>query len=148
MFEQLEEVERRFDELTQRMSDPSFGQNIDELKSVSKERSKLDELVSTYRLWRKTEAELKGAKELLESNDDEIREMAKLEIRDASTKLEDLQKKLEILLIPKDPLDGKNVILEIRAGAGGDEASLFAGELFNTYQRFAVIKGWKIDIMN
>lgn len=150
MFEQLEDVERRFEELTARMADPNFGSNLDELKSVGKERAKLEEMVTAYRAWRKTEGELRGAKELLESNesDEEMREMAKAEIRDATSKLEGLQSKLETLLIPKDPLDGKNVVLEIRAGAGGDEASLFAGELFNLYSRFAALKGWKVDIMN
>lgn len=148
MFEQLEEVERRYDELTQRMADPSFGSNVEDMKKVGKERAKLEELVSSYRLYRKTEGEIKDAKELLEQDDEDLREMAKAELREAVPKLEELQKKLEILLIPKDPLDGKNIVMEIRAGAGGDEASLFAGELFNLYSRFAALKGWKTEIMN
>jgi peptide chain release factor 1 len=148
MFEQLGDVERRFEELTNRMSESDFGTNIDELKKVSKERAKLDPIVNMYRLFKRTESELKGAKELLESGDEEIREMAKLEIREGTPKLEELKKKLEILLLPKDPLDEKNVVLEIRAGAGGDEAALFAGELFDLYQRFAADKGWKVEVMS
>ncbi len=148
MFEQLGDVERRFEELTKRMSEPDFGTNIEELKKVSKERAKLDPLINTYRVYKKTEAELKGAKELLESGDEDIREMAKAEIREGTPRLEELKKKLEILLLPKDPLDEKNVVLEIRAGAGGDEAALFAGELFELYQRFAADKGWKVEVMS
>jgi peptide chain release factor 1 len=148
MFSQLEDVEHRFEELTKRMSDPDFGNNIDELKKVSKERAKLEPLVNTYRLFRKADAELKGAKELLESNDDEMREMAKLEIREGAPKLEELKKKLEVLLLPKDPLDEKNIVLEIRAGAGGDEAALFAGELYDLYTRFAADKAWKVEVMS
>jgi peptide chain release factor 1 len=148
MFEQLEDVERRYEDLTARMADPTFGSNLDELKKVGKERAKLEEIVATFRLYKKTDAEVKGAKELLEQDDEDLREMAKAELREGVPRLEEIQKKLEILLIPKDPLDGKNIVMEIRAGAGGDEASLFAGELFNLYTRFANLKGWKTEIMN
>jgi peptide chain release factor 1 len=148
MFEQLKDVELRFEELTKRMSEPDFGNNIEELRNVSKERAKLEPIINSYRQWTKCEAELKGAKELLESDDDEMREMAKVEIREGTPRLEELKKKLEILLLPKDPLDEKNVVLEIRAGAGGDEAALFAGELFDLYQRFAANKSWKVEVMS
>jgi peptide chain release factor 1 len=149
MFEQLQDVEHRYEEVLARMSDPDFGSNVEALKQLGQERARLEEIVTGYRLYKKTEEELKGAKELLESDaEEELREMAKLEIREATVKLEELQKKLEILLIPKDPMDGKNVVLEIRAGAGGDEASLFAGELFNLYQRYATLKGWKVEVMS
>jgi peptide chain release factor 1 len=146
MFEQLKDVERRFEEIIRRMSEPDFGNNVEELKQIGKERAKLEEVVNVYRQYSKLDSELRGAKELLESDDEEMREMAKIDIREGTPKLEELKKRLEVLLLPKDPLDTKNVILEIRAGAGGDEAALFAGELFDLYARFAADKGWKVEV--
>jgi peptide chain release factor 1 len=146
MFEQLEGVERRFEEITKRMSDPDFGTNIEEIRRIGKERAKLEDIVNTFRQYRKLDGEVKGAKELLESNDDEMREMAKIEIREGTPRLEELKRKLEILLLPKDPLDTKNVVVEIRAGAGGDEAALFAGELYELYSRYSADKGWKVEV--
>jgi peptide chain release factor 1 len=148
MLEQLEQIERRFEELTARMSDPSFGTNIEEIKRVGKERAKLEEIVNTYRVYRKLDEDLKLAKELLEGDDDDMRDLAKSELREGVPKLEELKRKLEVLLLPKDPMDGRNVVLEIRAGAGGDEAALFAGELYDAYQRYAALKGWKVELMS
>ncbi len=148
MLEQLNEVERRFEELTAKMSDPGVVSQISELTRIGKERAKLEPVVVLFRRYRKTKQELVDAKELLETEDDqEMREMAKAEIKELTPQLEDLESKLQVELLPKDPLDEKNVVLEIRAGAGGDEAALFAGELFSLYERYASDKRWKVDIM-
>ncbi|MBK8014871.1 MAG: peptide chain release factor 1 [Deltaproteobacteria bacterium] len=148
MFTQLKHVEQRFEELTQKISDPAITSNIAQLTQLSKERAKLEKVVTLYRAFSKAQEELAGAKALLESDDEEMREMAKAEIKELSQAVEDLQKRLQVELLPKDPLDEKNVMLEIRAGAGGDEACLFAGELFDLYTRFAATRGWKVDVMN
>jgi peptide chain release factor 1 len=148
MLNQLEDVERRFEDLTARLSDPNLTKNIDELTKVSKERAKLEEVVRVFREYRKIVADLDGAKKLLEGDDPELREMAKLEVRELVPKVEELEKKLHAHLLPKDPLDEKSVVLEIRAGAGGDESALFAGELFDLYRKYASEKGWKLEVMS
>jgi peptide chain release factor 1 len=148
MLKQLEEVERRFEDLTARLGDPKLTTNIDELTKVSKERAKLDEVVRLFREYRKASGELDDAKALLESDDAEMREMAKQEMKLLGPRVDELKSALEVQLLPKDPLDDKGVVLEIRAGAGGDEAALFAGELFELYRHYAQDKGWKVDVMN
>ena len=148
MLKQLEDVERRFEELTGKMGDPSLGSNVDELTKISKERAKLLPVVDLFREYKSAEKDLEGAKELLGAEDGEMREMAKAEIKALTPKIEDLRRRLQMELLPKDPLDEKNIVLEIRAGAGGDEASLFAGELFDAYQRFAGTMGWRVEVMN
>ncbi|MEQ9499466.1 MAG: peptide chain release factor 1 [Deltaproteobacteria bacterium] len=149
MLEQLEDVERRFEELNTKMSHPEIASDIEQLKTLGKERARLEKVVTLFRDYKKIDAELAGAKELLEAgDDDEMREMAKAEIKELTPKLDDLKSKLELELLPRDPLDEKNVVLEIRAGAGGDEASLFAGELFQLYSRYAADHGWKVDVMS
>ncbi|MCK6549141.1 peptide chain release factor 1 [Myxococcota bacterium] len=148
MFDQLKQIERRFEELTARMSAPGFPSTPDELKTVGKERMKLEEIVVAFREQQKLQADHATAKELLESDDEDMRDMAKAELRELAPKLEELENRLKILLLPKDPNDGKDVVLEIRAGAGGDEAALFAGELFDTYSRYAALKGWRVEVMS
>ncbi len=148
MLKQLEEVEVRFEDLTHRMSDPALSTNIPELTRITKERAKLERVVRLFREYRASSAAFDEAKVLLdESNDRELAEMARVEMRELSPKLESLRSQLEQELLPKDPLDEKSVVLELRAGAGGDEAALFAGELFETYRRYAATKGWKVEIM-
>ena len=148
MLDKLQDVERRFEEVTQQMSDPTVAQDIDALTKLGKERARLEKVVELYRQLRDAEQQLADAKELLDEDDDEMREMAKAEIKDLTPKIADLQESLNLSLLPRDPLDEKNIILEIRAGAGGDEASLFAGELFELYQRFAAVRGWRVELMS
>ncbi len=147
MLEKLEEVERRFEEVTQQMSDPSVAQDIDAITKLGKERARLEKVVELYRELRDTESQLEGAKELLDEDDEEMREVAKGEIKELTPRIETLREHLNFALLPRDPLDEKNVILEIRAGAGGDEAALFAGELFELYQRYASEHGWRVELM-
>jgi peptide chain release factor 1 len=148
MLDKLRDVERRFEELNQKMADPQIAASVDQYLKVSKERAKLEPVVNLFREYSKLEADYSGAKELLESDDDDIRDMAKAEIKTLAPKLEELMERLKVALLPKDPLDEKSVILEIRAAAGGDEAALFAGELFDLYTRYASDKRWRVEVMN
>jgi peptide chain release factor 1 len=148
MLDKLHQVERRYDELSQKMADPAIAANPTKYREANKERLKLEPVVVLFREYRRVESELSGAKDLLDSGDEEMREMARAEVKDLSPKLDDLRERLKIALLPKDPLDQKNVVLEIRAAAGGDEAALFAGELFHLYERYGAEKGWRIDVMS
>jgi peptide chain release factor 1 len=146
MFSKLEAVEKRFEDLERKLQDPTIGPN--DIRQFSKEHADLRELVESYRQFRQAEADLKGAKELLEDSDPEMRTFAKEEITRLEALLESLTKALNILLLPKDPNDEKNVILEVRAGAGGDEAALFAAEMFRMYQRYADKRGWRVEVLS
>ena len=146
MFQKLEDVEKRFDELTQKISDPEVIANQSEWQKLMKEHAEISEIVEKYREYKKVKANLEEAKEML--NDKELKELAEAEIEEAKEKLPKIEEELEILLIPKDPNDDKNVICEIRAGAGGEEAALFAGTLFRMYSMYAEKKHWQIDILN
>jgi peptide chain release factor 1 len=149
MLDKLREVERRFEELNQKMADPHIAANVEQYRKVSKERAKLEPVVNLFREYSKMDADYRGAREILEGDhDDELRDMAKAEIKALQPKLEELMERLKVSLLPKDPLDEKNVVLEIRAAAGGDEAALFAGELFDLYTRYAAEKGWRVDVMS
>ncbi len=149
MLDKLREVERRFEELNQKMADPTIAASVDQYRKVSKERAKLEPVVKLFREYSKLESDHAGAKELLEESDDaELREMAKAELKSIGPQLELLMDRLKIALLPKDPLDEKSVVLEIRAAAGGDEAALFAGELFDLYTRYAAEKRWTVEVMS
>jgi len=148
VLDQLQDVERRYDEVTQKMSDPQVAQDIPALTKLGKERGRLEKVVDLYRSYKKIAEDIEGARELLEADDAEMQQMARAEIKELEPQLAELKTSLEQALLPRDPLDEKNVVLEIRGGAGGDEASLFAGELFDLYQRFAQIRGWKVDLMS
>ena len=149
LLSQLEDVEMRFHELTEQMADPAVASNIDKLRTLGQERARLEKVVELYVKYRDGLEELKGAKELLEESDDaEMTAMAKEEIKSLTATLEALEEQLTTELLPNDPMDEKDVVLEIRAGAGGDEAALFAAELFDAYGRFAQTKGWKVETMN
>ncbi|MEL7369371.1 MAG: peptide chain release factor 1 [Myxococcota bacterium] len=148
MLDKLQDVERRFEEVTQQMSDPTVAQDIEALTKLGKERARLEKVVELFRELRDAEGQLAGAKELLNEDDEEMRDMAKAEIKVLTPRIEALTDALNTSLLPRDPLDEKNVILEIRAGAGGDEAALFAGELFGSYQRFAQTNGWRVELMS
>ena len=144
--DRLEEAEGRYSELTSRMADPAVIADSDQYRKTAKAQSELAELVAKYRDWKRIESELAGAKTMLAENDADLRQMAELEVARLEPTIEEIERELELLLLPKDPNDEKNVVLEIRKGAGGDEASLFAGEVFRMYTRYAEEQGWKVEI--
>ena len=144
MKERLESIKARYEELTTLLMDPEIMSDFNKIKALSKEQSDLKEIVDKYKEYETAEEHLKEAKEVL--NDPELREMAELEIEENTAKLEQLNHELEILLIPKDGNDGKNIIMEIRGAAGGDEANIFAGDLLRMYTYYAEKQGWKIEI--
>lgn len=147
MFKKLEQVERKYEDLTNRLSSGSLDPK--ELQKVAKEQASLRETVEAYRDYRKAEQELKESKEILAAeSDDELKAMAKEEIGSLEACLEEISERLKVLLLPKDPNDEKNTILEIRAGTGGDEAALFAADLFRMYSRFAETNGWRVEMMS
>jgi peptide chain release factor 1 len=149
MFDKLDQVVRRFDELTEKMADPTLYDRQDEFKAVSEERSNIEELVQTYKHYRKIKTDLAGAKELLESeSDEEMRQMAKEEISEYEAEVPGLEQKLKILLLPKDPLDNKNCMVEIRAGAGGDEASIFVADVWRMYKNYWASLGFKSEMVS
>ncbi|MBV9157475.1 MAG: peptide chain release factor 1 [Acidobacteriaceae bacterium] len=144
--DRLNEAEARYDELTARMADPAVINDSDQYRKVAKAQSELGELVSKYREWKKAEQELRDARVMLNETDPELRQMAEMEVARLDPEVAAIEQHLEILLLPKDPNDEKNIILEIRKGAGGDEASLFASEVFRLYTRYAEEQGWKVEI--
>jgi peptide chain release factor 1 len=144
----LDGVEAKFDQLTARLSDPAVIARQDEFQKLAREHAELSRIVEAYRAFRRTESDLKGNRELLAERDEDLRELAKAEIPALEAKLEREQRELQLLLVPKDPNDEKNVILEIRAGTGGEEAALFAADLFWMYQKYAEQRRWKLEIMS
>ena len=130
------------------MSDPQLLNQQREYSKFAKERAELEEIVACFREWRKVEQEIQGNRQLLEENDEGIRELAKEELVTLRQRKEALESQLKLLILPKDPNDNKNVILEIRAGTGGEEAALFAGELFRMYSRYAESRGWRVEMMS
>ena len=148
MFDKLAEVEKRYMELESLMSDPQLLGQQREYSKFAKERAELEEIVSCFREWRKVEKEIEENRQLLEEKDDGIRELAKEELNALRPRKEQLENQLKILILPKDPNDTKNVILEIRAGTGGEEAALFAAELYRMYTRYAEFRGWRVEIMS
>lgn len=148
MLDKLAEVEKRYEELETLMSDPRLLGQQREYSKFAKERSELEEIVSCFREWRKVEQEIQDNRQLLEENDEGIRELAKEELAALRQREEELESHLKILILPKDPNDSKNVILEIRAGTGGEEAALFAAQLFRMYSRYAESRGWRVEMMS
>lgn len=148
MFTKLESVERRYEELTSLMSDPSVIGEQSRFQKIAKERSDLESIVNVFRQYKKVSQEIADNRELLQGSDDEIRAMAKLEISELEPKLTRLEQELKVLLLPTDPNDEKNILLEIRAGTGGEEAALFASDLFRMYSRYAEVKRWKVEILD
>ena len=146
--EKLEEVVDRFREVEGLLADPSVVNNQEKFRSLTKEHADLSEVVATYDAWRKVDEDLEGNRELLQDSDPEMREMAKEEIPGLEEQQQELSEKLRLLLLPKDPNDDKNIILEIRAGTGGEEAALFAADLFRMYSRYADANGWKVELMS
>ena len=146
MFEKLEEVEKRYDDLTQKISDPEIIAKQSEWQKYMKEHAEIEEVVEKFREYKKTKVAIEEAKAML--NDAELKELAQIELEELKEKLPIIEEELKLLLIPKDPNDNKNVICEIRAGAGGEEAALFAGTLFRMYSMYAEKNRWKVDILN
>jgi len=146
MFERLEGILKKSQELKEELTKPEVLSDYNLLKKLSKEQSDLEEIASVYTIYKEKSNALEEAKSLL--NDPDLKEMAALEIEELTPAIEQLLKDLEILLIPKDEFDGKNVIMEIRGAAGGDEANIFAGDLFRMYSYYAEENGWKIEVLN
>ena len=147
--ERLKKVKDRFDAINQQLSDPSFMNDREKIVSLSRERSDLVEIVQTYDEYAKILNDIKGNREIINSGGDkELVSMAETELGELEEKKETLEEKIKILLLPKDPNDNKDIIMEIRAGTGGEEAALFAGDLYRMYTRFAEIKGWKVELMD
>jgi len=148
MFERLQALEERYNQLNELLSDPEVVNDIDKLREYSKEQSDLEDVVQAYRKYKGITSELEDARVMLEDDlDEEMQEMTKEEIGDLTEQKEKLEEDLKVLLIPKDPNADKNVIMEIRGAAGGDEAALFAGDLYRMYTRFAENHGWKTEVI-
>ena len=146
MFQKLDSVEKRYEDLTKKISDPEIISKQDEWKNYMKEHAEIEPIVEEYREYKKVKQAIEDAKEMME--DPEMKELAEVELLDNKEKLPKIEEELKILLIPKDPDDDKDVICEIRAGAGGEEAALFAGTLFRMYSMYAERKHWKLEIVN
>ena len=148
MFDKLTSVESRYDELMTRLGTVEVQSDPSEYKKAAKTLAELEPLVQKFREFKSVELDIAGAEELFRSADTDMRELADEELKSLNTRREALLQELKILLMPKDPNDEKNVIVEIRAGTGGDEAALFAGDLFRMYTRYAERRGWKLDVMS
>lgn len=146
MFQKLEAVEKRYEELNKKIADPEVIARTHEWTEYMKEHAEIEEVVLKYKEYKRTEQALKEAEEMM--SDPEMKELAEEEASKAREKLPKLEEELKLLLIPKDPDDDKNIICEIRAGAGGDEAALFAGTLYRMYTMYAERKHWKIEVLN
>jgi peptide chain release factor 1 len=144
----LENLTERYEEVGHLLSDPDVIGDQDKFRKLSKEYSELETIAKAFSAYREAEANLAEAELLQQDDDPDMREMGADEYKSASSQLEALTGELEILLLPKDPDDGRNVILEVRAGTGGDEAAIFAGDLFRMYSRFAETQGWRVEMMS
>lgn len=144
----LEDVEARYEELSSLLAQPEVAGNADVYQRYAREHSSISAIVETYRALVKAEKEAAESKLIIEGKDEELRELAKEELPSILRSIEDLTARIRLLLLPKDPNDDKNIMLEIRAGAGGDESALFAAELFRMYSRYAERNGWKVDVMS
>ena len=149
MFENLEEILIKYEDINMELASPDVTSDQRRFRNLMKEQSDLTPLVEAYTAYKKANQDIKDSLEMLEEeNDEEMREMLKEELSSAKDKVAELEEKIKILLLPKDPNDDKNVIVEIRAGAGGDEAALFAAELFRMYTHYAEARRWKVEVVN
>lgn len=150
LLNKLQSVEQTYTELTRRLADPDVTSNPGELHRLAKSRASLEETVNTYEIWQKSQEDLIGAKQIFKesASDPELREMAALEVAELEAKIATLEDQLTILLLPRDPLDEKNIMLEIRAGTGGDEASIWAGDLVRLYSKYAETQNWKVSLLS
>ncbi|MBQ1454129.1 MAG: PCRF domain-containing protein, partial [Ruminococcus sp.] len=149
MFERIEIFDKRYSELNRRLYEPSVAADPDEYQKVMKEIKSIEEIVLTYRDYKKAlQAEHDSLEILNDNSDTELKELAQLELEEAKEKIEELSEQLKILLLPKDPNDERNVIIEIRGGAGGEESALFSAVLFRMYSMYAASKGWTLELLN
>lgn len=149
MLEKLDQIEARYEELTERLSSPEALSDPVSYGKLVKQHRQLGEIVEKYRTWKSLKRELEGAREMLaEGDDDELRELARSEIHSLEERIRSCENELRVLLLPRDPNDEKNVILEVRAGTGGDEATLFAAEILRMYQRYAERQGWRFELLD
>lgn len=149
MFDKLEDILVRYDEIMKELNDPSVVNDQERFKKLMKEQNDLTPIVEAYKAYKQAKQDVEDSLAILDNESDEdMRELAKEELNNAKTRIEELENKMKILLLPKDPNDDKNIIVEIRAGAGGDEAALFAAELFRMYSHYAETQKWKIELVN
>ena len=148
MWEKLEGIENRYEEIAQRMADPEVVSDPDRLADLAREHAELEELVTLYRQYRQARTELEQAESLLDDSDPELRELAEAEVARLREHLDDLEAQLRQLLLPRDPRDQRDVIVEIRAGTGGEEAGLFAADLYRMYTRYAERRGWQTELLS
>ena len=148
MFDKLDFILEKYEELSLKVSDPDVINNQKLWQKHIKEMGEMEPIVNKYREYKKAKEAVAEAKEMLDFGDEELRELAKMEIAEYEEQLPQLEEQLKILLLPKDPNDDKNVILEVRAGTGGEEAALFAQDLLRMYLRYAERRGWKAEIMD
>ncbi len=150
LLEKLKSVEQTYQELTRRLGDPDIATNPSELQKIAKVRSSLEATVNTYEEWKQATEQLAEAKEIFKesASDPEMKEMAAMEIEDLEVKIPQLEERLKVLLLPRDPNDDKNIMLEIRAGTGGDEASIWAGDLVRMYSRYAETQKWTVKLVS
>ncbi|MCD7862998.1 MAG: peptide chain release factor 1 [Lachnospiraceae bacterium] len=146
MFDKLDDLLNRFEEILNELNEPTVTANQDRFRRLMKEQSDLTPIVETYRSYKQAKQDIEDSESVLqEESDEEMRELLKETLSDSKKAVEELEQKLKVLLLPKDPNDDKNVIMEIRGGAGGDEAALFAAELYHLYVKYALSKGWKVE---
>ncbi len=148
MWEKLEGIESRYEEIARRMADPGVVGDPDRLAELAREHAELEEIATLYRRYRQARTELDQAESLLEDSDPELRELAEAEVVRLRERLDELEAELRQLLLPRDPRDQRDVIVEIRAGAGGEEAGLFAGDLYRMYTRYAERRGWQTEVLS
>ncbi len=148
LLEKLSNIEQKYEELTQRLSNPEVFQDRELYARLSREQAELEPIVRLYRQYKQTKRDIQEAEELLRSEDMELRRLAEEELVNLRSKLPEIERQLKIHLLPKDPRDEKNIILEIRAGTGGEEAALFAADLFRMYSKYAEKKGWKVEVID
>ncbi|MDV3351800.1 peptide chain release factor 1 [Leptolyngbyaceae cyanobacterium CCMR0082] len=150
LLDKLKSVDQTFEELTRRLADPDVAKDPTEFQKIAKARASLEETITTYNDWKKAQSDCEGAQEVLKESagDEELREMAAMEVKELQATIGDLENRLKILLLPRDPNDDKNIMLEIRAGAGGDEAGIWAGDLLRMYSRYSEGQGWKVQTVS
>ncbi|WP_263262725.1 peptide chain release factor 1 [Pseudomonas sp. RIT-PI-S] len=148
LLNKLETLQERYEEVTALLGDAEIIADQSRFRACSREYAELEPVVEAFRQWGKVQADLEGAQALLKDSDPDLREMAVEEVREARQRLADLEHGLQRMLLPKDPNDGRNVFLEIRAGTGGDEAAIFSGDLFRMYSRYAEKRGWRVEVLS
>ncbi|ATD00973.1 MAG: peptide chain release factor 1 [Pseudoalteromonas spongiae] len=148
VYRKLETLVERYEEVQALLSDPDVISDQDRFRSLSKEYSELEDVTKAFNAYRQAEDDVATAEEMLKDNDPDMREMAQEEFKEAKANIEALEDELQVLMLPKDPRDNNNVFLEVRAGTGGDEAAIFAGDLFRMYSRYAETQKWKVDVVS